>query len=108
MSTDAIRIREYPIHPALAPYVKCIWSLESDGSICGEGRERILLDSCVELVFHFHDPYRSHFASGESALQPPSFVVGQMKRFRIFPSQPPDWMATDPFAAFLVVTSLSV
>jgi Domain of unknown function (DUF6597) len=60
MSTDAIRIREYPIHPALAPYVKCVWSLESDTPVHGSGRERILPDSCVELVFHFHDPYRTH------------------------------------------------
>ena len=78
---DTVRIREYAVHRALAPYVKCIWSLESDGPISGAGRERILPDSCVELVFHFHDPYRTHFANGESALQPRSFVVGQMKRF---------------------------
>ena len=78
---DAIRMREYAVHPALKPYVKCVWSLESDGPILGATRERILPDSCVELVFHFHDPYLSHFATGDSALQPRSFVVGQMKRF---------------------------
>jgi len=81
MATDAVRVREYPVHPALAPFVKCVWSLESDGPIRDAPRERILPDSCVELVFHFHDPYRSHFANGESALQPRSFVVGQMRRF---------------------------
>jgi hypothetical protein len=74
-------MREYAVHPALAPFVKCIWSLESDAPIRDAGRERILPDSCVELVFHFRDTYRSHFASGESALQPASFVVGQMRRF---------------------------
>jgi AraC-like DNA-binding protein len=74
-------MRDYAVHPALAPYVKCIWSLESDVPIPDSGRERILPDSCVELVFHFRDTYRSHFATGESALQPASFVVGQMKRF---------------------------
>ncbi len=74
-------MREYAVHPALAPYVKCIWSLESDAPINDAGRERILPDSCVELVFHFGDTYRSHFANGETALQPGSFVVGQMKRF---------------------------
>jgi AraC-like DNA-binding protein len=74
-------MREYAIHPVLAPYVKCIWSLESDAPIHDSGRERILPDSCVELVFHFGDTYRTHFASGESSLQPPSFVVGQMRRF---------------------------
>src|SRR5512134_4181256 len=81
MTTDSIRIREYAIHAALAPFVKCVWSLESEGPIVGAQRERILPDSCVELVFHVHDPYVSHFAHGESALQPRSFVVGQMRRF---------------------------
>src|SRR5882724_9145464 len=75
------RYREYPIHPALASLIKCIWSLESDGAICDPPRERILPDGCVELVFHFHDPFRTHFANGKSAVQPQSFVVGQMKRF---------------------------
>ena len=44
-------------------------------------RERILPDGCVELVFHFHDPFVSHFANGTSVLQPHSFVVGQMKHY---------------------------
>ena len=78
---EELRIREYPIHPALAPFVKRVWSLESDAPIRDVARERILPDSCVELVFHFADPFRSHFANGESALQPRSFVVGQMRRF---------------------------
>jgi len=77
MPTEAISLREYPLHPALAPFVKGIWSLESDGPILGAGRERILPDSCVELVIHFHEPFRTHFPQGESALQPRSFVVGQ-------------------------------
>ena len=81
MPTDAMRIREYPVHSALAPFVKCVWSLESGGPVRDAPRERILPDSCVELVFHFHDPFRSHFANGESAIQPRSFVVGQMRRF---------------------------
>jgi len=60
MSTDPIRIREYPTHPALAPYVKCVWSLESDRPIHDSTRERILPDSCVELgaYLFFHRPLR--------------------------------------------------
>jgi AraC-like DNA-binding protein len=80
MPAEPMCFREYSIHPSLAPFVKCIWSVESDGLV-SDGRERILPDSCVELVFHFHDPYRTHFPDGQSALQPRSFVVGQMKRF---------------------------
>jgi AraC-like DNA-binding protein len=75
------RYREYPIRPALASFIKCIWSLESDGPVYDALPERILPDGCVELVFHFHDPFRTHFANGESTVQPQSFVVGQIKRF---------------------------
>lgn len=81
MEESAIRFREYQVHPSLAPFIKCIWSQESDHAIFDVGRERILPDSCVELVFHFSDPFRSHFADGTTALQPQAFVVGQMKRF---------------------------
>jgi len=81
MSQKGVCFREYPIHPTLAPHVKCIWSMESDRAIHGASRERILPDSCVELVFHFHDPLWSHFADGASALQPRSFVAGQMRNF---------------------------
>jgi AraC-like DNA-binding protein len=81
MEDANIGMREYQVHPALAPFVKCIWSQESDGTIFDAGRERILPDSCVELVIHFRDPFITHFADGTSALQPQRFVVGQMKRF---------------------------
>jgi len=75
------RYREYPISPALASFIKCIWSLESDGPVYDALPERILPDGCVEVVFHFHDPFRTHFANGDGSVQPQSFVVGQMKRF---------------------------
>ncbi len=81
MEEAAVRLREYPVPLALAPFVKCIWSQESDGPILDANRERILPDSCVELVIHFRDPFRTHFADGTNALQPNGFVVGQMKRF---------------------------
>lgn len=81
MPTGGIRFREYPVHAALAPFVKCLWSMESDQPVYDAPRERILPDSCVELVIHFRDPFRSHFANGGRALQPRSFVAGQMRNF---------------------------
>jgi AraC-like DNA-binding protein len=75
------RYCEYPISPALAPFVKCIWSLENERSIENAPPERILPDSCVELVFHFHDPFCTHFANGKRDIQPQSFAVGQMRQF---------------------------
>jgi AraC-like DNA-binding protein len=78
---DQKKYREYPIPPVLAPFIKSIWSLESDRPIRGEPRERILPDGCIELVFHFHQPFCTHFANGEAVVQPLSFVVGQMNQF---------------------------
>ena len=73
----AAQYREYPVPPAVMPFITCIWSLEGDGA----PRERILPDGCVELVFHFRDQFCTHFANGKSSMQPESFVVGQMNRF---------------------------
>ena len=81
MEEANISFREYQVHPALAPFVKCIWSQESDRAIFDANRERILPDSCVELVIHFQDPFLTRFCDGTSALQPQAFVVGQMTRF---------------------------
>ena len=81
MEEGNIGYRDYEVHPTLAPFVKCIWSQESDRAIFDAGRERILPDSCVELVIHFRDPFLTRFADGTRALQPQSFVVGQMKQF---------------------------
>ena len=81
MPTGETCFREYQVHAALAPFVKYIWSVERDRPIYDAPRERILPDSCVELVVHFGDPFRSHFANGVSDLQPRSFVAGQMKNF---------------------------
>jgi AraC-like DNA-binding protein len=78
---DAIQYREYPIPANLAPFVKCIWSLEGNQPSYKAPRERILPDGCVELVFHSRDPFWTHFAIGKSSVQPQSFVVGQMNRF---------------------------
>ena len=74
-------MREYSVHPVLSPFVKCIWSQDSERAIFTASRERILPDSCVELVIHFRDPFQTYFADGTNALQPLGFVVGQMKRY---------------------------
>jgi AraC-like DNA-binding protein len=76
-----MQFREYPVHPALAPFVKCIWSLDTDRPVREARPERILPDGCVELVFHFGEPFRSRYAQRESHLQPQSLVVGQMRRW---------------------------
>jgi len=73
--------REYPIPTALTPFVKLIWSLECDRSVHDAGPERILPDGCVELVFHFRDPFHTAFANHECYVQPQGFLVGQINEF---------------------------
>lgn len=41
----------------------------------------ILPDTCVELVIHFSDPYKTTFSNQSTSIQQTSFVVGQMKNF---------------------------
>lgn len=73
--------REYPIITSLQPFVKLIWSMESDLPSVEEGPMRILPDCCVEIVFHYKDAYTSTFSDGSQQLQSRSFVVTQMKSF---------------------------
>jgi AraC-like DNA-binding protein len=79
MSASAPRFHEYSIPSALAPFVKSIWSFQAETDL--GLRQRILPDACVELVIHFHDPFRNRFGNVPMNLQPQSFVVGQMKQF---------------------------
>jgi AraC-like DNA-binding protein len=81
MAAAVLRYREHPIHPALADFVKCVWSLESDGAVFDASSERILPEGCVELVFHYASPLLSRYAGAATFEQPRSFVVGQMRRF---------------------------
>jgi AraC-like DNA-binding protein len=71
--------KEYPIAEPLKPYVKVIWSMESEE--CWAPPMRILPDSCVELVVHFRQPYNTTFSNNITEIQPQSFVVAQMKNF---------------------------
>ncbi len=71
--------QEYAIAELLKPFVKVIWSMESEE--CWAPPMRILPDSCVELVIHFHQPYKTTFSNNTTKIQPQSFVVAQMKNF---------------------------
>ena len=53
------RYREYPIRPALASFIKCIWSLESGGPVYDALPERIL----PVFICNIAEP-----CSGESAI----------------------------------------
>jgi AraC-like DNA-binding protein len=64
--------RETSPPAALAPFVRCLWTLSGEHH---GGPERILPDGSFELVFHRGDPFRS--ADGE---QPRAMLVGEIRR----------------------------
>lgn len=69
---------EYIPNPILAPYVKCIWTLEASGVPGMAHREKVLPDGCMELIFHYGDLFRK-YGESKNELQPRSFVHGQIK-----------------------------
>ncbi|MES2555954.1 MAG: helix-turn-helix transcriptional regulator [Bacteroidota bacterium] len=71
--------REYPPSAALAPFVKCFWSLESDDET--HERERIFPDGSIELILHYRDFFRKYDEAGNAVIQPRSFFHGQLKRY---------------------------
>ncbi len=64
----------------LQAFVKCFWSLEGEAA-AEPGRQRVLPDGCMEMIFHYGDLYRQYFEDGSSIIQPRSFVFGQITRF---------------------------
>ncbi len=47
-----MQYREYPPHPALAPWVACLWSARSAGAIT----HRVLPDNCVDILWQDRKP----------------------------------------------------
>ena len=70
----------YNPRPDLQYVVKCFWTLEMDAQST-PSRQRIIPDGCMEMIFHFGDPYRQFFEDGSCITQPRSFVFGQITRF---------------------------
>ena len=66
--------------PDLQPFVKCYWSLEDDAKK-EPVKQRVLPDGCMEMIFHYGDPYRQYFEDGSSITQPRSFLFGQITKY---------------------------
>jgi AraC-like DNA-binding protein len=67
--------------PALTPFVKCFWILENE-AVAENPRELVLPDGCMELIIHYGDLFRQYQpGTSASAVQPRSFLYGQLKKF---------------------------
>jgi AraC-like DNA-binding protein len=72
--------REIQPTAALARFVECFWTLESDAGAAATQPERLLPDGCVELILNFGERFREHKDNGKSERQPQHLLVGQMTR----------------------------
>jgi AraC-like DNA-binding protein len=64
--------RELAPPPALAPFVRCFWTLSGEG---GGASERILPDGSFELIFHRAQPFGQ-----DGRPQPRSMLMGEIRR----------------------------
>ncbi len=64
----------------LQPFIKCFWTLEDEGKV-DPPRQRIVPDGCMEMIFHYGDLYKQHFADGSFIIQPRSFIFGQITNY---------------------------
>lgn len=63
----------------LSLFVRCYWTLHAPKET-KPGKQRIIPDGCMEMIFHYGDLYKQYMEDGSSILQPRFFVFGQLTR----------------------------
>ena len=67
--------------PALAPLVRCVWTLRGEASGSEPGAASPAYpDGSPELIFNFGAPFEQVLPDGRGVLQPMAFLVGQISR----------------------------
>jgi putative component of toxin-antitoxin plasmid stabilization module len=61
----------------LNTFVKCYWTLEALAE-ANPGKQRIVPDGCMEMIFHYGDYYKQYREDGSFLVQPRCFVFGQI------------------------------
>jgi len=73
-----MRYAEYAAPPALAPFVRCFWTLEGHASDLDEPIQPILPDGCPELVIHLGDAFERLYPDGQVERQSSMLLAGQL------------------------------
>ena len=69
---------EYPPAAELAPFVRCIWTLEGRATDLDEPSQPILPDGCPELIMHFGDAFERLHSDGRIERQASVLMAGQL------------------------------
>ena len=74
-----VRYEEHAPPPGLARFVRCLWTLSSDGG-APPGEDRVLPDGCAEIVLHHGAAFERRSQSDRSpTTQHRHAVVGQIE-----------------------------
>ncbi len=71
--------RELTPSPALAPFVRCYWSLRDTEPRADRPLERVVPDGRMELIVHLGDPFARLDAEGRPTTQRPLVLAGQLE-----------------------------
>jgi len=63
----------------LSPFVKCFWTLDAPTEE-NPAIQTIVPDGCMEMIFHYGDPYHQILEDKDPIIQPRCFVFGQLTR----------------------------
>lgn len=63
----------------LKSIIRCFWVLEGSREEIS-GKQTIVPDGCMEMIFHYGDPYYQYLTDGSRTEQPQCFVFGQLTR----------------------------
>lgn len=69
-------------HPLLAPYIKCIWTLELDKHI-PESIDKVLPDGTIEMIFHYGNITDSVDITGATTSAMQNCVIGQADKYML-------------------------
>jgi AraC-like DNA-binding protein len=73
-----VEYREHAPCVALAPFVRCYWTLRNDEPRADRPLERVVPDGRMEVIFHLAEPFRRLAADGTSHPQRAAVVAGQL------------------------------
>lgn len=73
-----MRYAEQAPPAALAPFVRCFWTLEGDAADLDEPVQPILPDGCPELVLHLGDRFERLYPEGRIERQASVLLAGQL------------------------------
>lgn len=76
---EQMKYQTYKPDKNLDAIVKCYWVLESPKEAIRQ-KQRIVPDGCMEMIFHYGDPYKQYLENGGHIIQPRCFVFGQITR----------------------------